>query len=153
MVVDEAVTVSEIVPLFVIEFRGEVNVPVPEIVPSLVMEPLLVIVPEFDTVPELTVSVPPELTANVLPELMVMVPPLLVIPPELEIAPPELMVMIPPLTVSVPPELIASVVSEGIVSVPADANESLPVIVQVLDTLFHVPDGLRVVVQYDWLRV
>ena len=155
MVVAVAVTVSEIVPLFVIEFRAEVNVPVPEIVPELVMEPLLVMVPEFDMVPELTVSVPPELIVKAPPELIVMVPPLLVMVPELEIVPPELVmsVKLAELMAILPPELTLSVVPEGIVRVSAELNESLPVIVQVFVPLFHVPAGLRTVVQYDESRV
>ena len=58
------ITESVIVPVFVIEVRADVNVPVPEIVPELVRVPELDRVPELERVPEL-VSVTTELIVRV----------------------------------------------------------------------------------------
>ena len=51
------ITESVIVPVFVIEVRADVNVPVPEIVPELMIPPakLLWMMPELEMVPGLKI--------------------------------------------------------------------------------------------------
>ena len=81
IVLEGIVTGSVIVPVLEIDAIGELNVPVPEMVPKLESKPKLVkvMVPALETVPELEsvplleivpelVTVPPEFTVSVNPE-------------------------------------------------------------------------------------
>ena len=136
------VTGSVIVPVFVIDVRVAVNLPVPEMVPELVMVPgLSRMVPEFDMLPELMrilsmlSMVPPGLLSMVPSELLLMVRLLpLAMYPELSMVPefdimPELVKRTPEFIVRVIPDftktfpdtvvLAAIVQLEPTVQVPA----------------------------------